>query len=31
MDKLTEEVVKDDHHLRHLINICEGTYNFEYL
>lgn len=24
MDKLTEEVVKDDQHLRHLISICEG-------
>lgn len=24
MYKLTEEVVKDDQHLRHLIRICEG-------
>lgn len=24
VDKLIEEVVKDDHHLRHLISICEG-------
>lgn len=25
MEKLTEEVAKDDQHLRHLISICEGN------
>lgn len=25
MDKLIEEVVKNDQHLRHLISICEGN------
>lgn len=25
VDKLIEEVVKDDQHLKHLISICEGN------
>lgn len=25
VDKLIEEVVKNDQHLRHLISICEGN------
>jgi hypothetical protein len=26
VEKLVEEVVKDIHHLRHLIGICEGNF-----